>query len=158
MGSVLKIVGLVVAAVMALAVAWFVGMRNKNSPVVSVQRKVNRALFNPRQMATAGTPGAYAAVIRHIGRTSGRAYETPVGAEPTADGFSVALMYGSQSDWLKNVMAAGSATIVHDGVEYPVDRPQLVAFEDAAQDFPADDLRSLRLFGVKQVLRVRLAQ
>lgn len=157
MGRVLGIVGLVVGALLAVALAWLLGMRNKGSAVVAAQRKVNRAVFNPRQMETAGTPGAYAAVIRHTGRSSGRSYETPVGAEPTDDGFSIALMYGSKSDWLQNVLAAGSATIVHDGRTYPVDHPELVPFSDATGDFPAEGLRALRLFGVKQVLRVRRA-
>lgn len=157
MGKVMGVVGLLVGAVLAVALAWLLGMRNKTSAVVAAQRKINRSVFNPRQMESAGTPGAYAAVIRHTGRTSGRPYETPVGAEPTADGFSIALMYGSRSDWLRNVLSAGSATIVHDGQEYPVDSPELVPFTDATADFPAEDLRALRLFGVKEVLRVRRA-
>ena len=41
-------------------------------------RRFNRAFGNPHQMKTAGTPGAYASVIRHVGRKTGRSYETPV--------------------------------------------------------------------------------
>ena len=52
-------------------------------------------------MRTAGTPGAYAAIIRNRGRISGRDYETPVGAVPIDDGFLVALPYGSRASWLQ---------------------------------------------------------
>jgi len=38
-------------------------------------------------MKTAGTPGAYAGAITHVGRRSGRVYETPVGPFATDDGF-----------------------------------------------------------------------
>lgn len=75
--------------------------------VLNAVRRVNRAIFNPLQMKSAGTPGAYASVIRHHGRTSGRPYETPVGAVTTDDGFVIVLVYGSNTDWLKNCSPAG---------------------------------------------------
>jgi deazaflavin-dependent oxidoreductase (nitroreductase family) len=110
--------------------------------------------MNPRQMKTAGTPGAYASVIRHEGRTSGRPYETPVGAFVTDDGFVIALPYGSDPDWLKNVMAAGSATLVHEGGTYRVERPELVPTSAAAPYLPVKEQRNLRMFAVDQCLRV----
>jgi hypothetical protein len=57
---------------------WFLGMRGKWPVVLDFQRKVNRRVFNPRQMRSAGTSGAYAGIVRHVGRSSGRPYETPV--------------------------------------------------------------------------------
>jgi hypothetical protein len=125
--------------------------------VVAMQRRVNRAVVNPRQLATAGRPGAYASVIVHTGRTCGRVYHTPVGAERTADGFMIALVYGSGTDWLKNVLSAGSATIVHEGVSYEVDSPQVVPLADIVGDLPPGTSRSLRLFGVTEALTLRLA-
>lgn len=101
-------------------------------------------------LRTAGTPGSEAAVIRHSGRTSGRSYQTPVGAEPTEDGFVVALVYGSRSDWLRNVLASGSATVVHQGVANPVDRPEVVPFDSVACHFP--DARAIRTFGVTEAV------
>ena len=38
-------------------------------------------------MKTARTPGAYAGAITHVGRRSGRVYETPVGPFAADDGF-----------------------------------------------------------------------
>jgi deazaflavin-dependent oxidoreductase (nitroreductase family) len=140
---------------LTLAAGWLFGMRNKGSFVVRAQRRVNKAVFNPTQMQTAGRPGAYAAVVRHTGRTSGRTYETPVGAEPTDDGFVIALVYGRESDWLKNVLAAESATIVHEGREFEVECPVVVPIGTAIGDFPADSRGSLRLVGVTDCLRLR---
>lgn len=153
MGRVVTVVGVAVVGMVALALAWFLGMRNKQSVVVAAQRRINRAVVNPRQLQTAGAPGSSADVVRHTGRTSGRTYETPVGAEPTEDGFVVALVYGPRSDWLKNVLASGSATIVHDGVVSDVDRPEVVPFDTVAHHFP--DQAAIRLFGVTQALRLR---
>ena len=106
-------------------------------------------------MRSAGTPGAYAAVIRHRGRVSGRPYETPVGAVATDDGFVIALVYGSRTNWLQNVLASGSATIVHEGQTYQVDRPEIVPMQTVETHFTAGDQRGFRRFAVDQALRVR---
>ena len=142
-------------ALVTILIVFLVGMRAKSPPVLKAVRKFNRAVSNPRQMESAGTPGAYASVIRHSGRTSGRSYETPVGAVATDDGFVITLPYGSQADWLKNVLASGSAAIVNEGHTYRVDQPEIIPIEAAAADFPPRDQRSHRLFAVDQGLRVR---
>jgi len=149
------VVGLVLT-LLVLGAVFLIGMRTKSPRVLGAIRRFNRAFTNPRAMKDAGTPGAYASVIRHVGRTSGRPYETPVGAFATDDGFVIALPYGSDPDWLKNVIASGSATIVHEGETARVDRPELVATPEVAPFLPDKELRNLRLFAVDQCLRVRL--
>ena len=134
------------------------GMRSKSPVVLNAVRRFNRSVSNPRQMATAGTPGAYASVIRHVGRTSGREYETPIGAIATQDGFVVALPYGTRADWLKNLFASGSATAVNEGSIYRIDQPEVVPMGEAIDDFPSNERRMLRVFGVDECLRVRRTQ
>jgi len=150
------VVGLVLVF-LVLGAVFLIGMRTKSPRVLGAVRRFNRAFTNPRAMKDAGTPGAYASVIRHVGRTSGRPYETPVGAFATDDGFVIALPYGSDPDWLKNVIASGSATIVHEGETARVDRPELVATPEVASYLPAKERRNLRWFAVNQCLRVRRA-
>jgi deazaflavin-dependent oxidoreductase (nitroreductase family) len=154
-GWIAAVVGVLVLVLLGLAALFMLGMRRKSPFVLRTVRRVNRAFFNPRQMRSAGTPGAYAAIVRHVGRRSGRPYETPVGAFATDDGFVIALPYGSDPDWLKNVMASGSATVVHEGGTYRVDRPELIPTGDAAPYLPEKELRTLRMFAVDQCLRVR---
>jgi deazaflavin-dependent oxidoreductase (nitroreductase family) len=152
---------LVVALLVVLVVlgtVFLVGMRTNARPVLRAVRRFNRAFVNPHAMKKAGTPGVRASIVRHVGRTSGRTYETPVEAFATDDGFLVALPYGPDTDWLKNVLASGSATIVDDGSTYLVDQPQLVPTAVAAPDLPANEQRTLRLFAVEQCLRVRRAE
>ena len=144
-----------VFVLVVIVVVFFVGMRTGSPFVRDMVRRLNRAWSNPYQMKTAGTPGAYASVIRHVGRTTGRSYETPVVPFLTDDGFVIALPYGSGTDWLKNVVASGSATIVHEGNTYLVDRPELVPVALAAPYLPAKEQRSLRRFAVGGCLRVR---
>ena len=139
----------------AAAIAFMLGMRARSRPLLDAVRRFNRAVSNPRQMRSAGTPGAYASVIRHTGRTSGRPYATPVGAVATEDGFVIALVYGWNTDWLQNVLASGSATLVHEGHTFRVDHPEVLPIEAAAAYLSASDRRLHRWFGINQCLRVR---
>jgi deazaflavin-dependent oxidoreductase (nitroreductase family) len=66
-----------------------------------------------------------AAQIRHVGRRSGRPYVTPAGARLAGDTFVIPLTFGNQSDWSRNVRAAGGCSIRLNGVDYRADRPQL---------------------------------
>ena len=157
-GSIAVVIAVIVVLLVVIGSLFLIGMRTKSPLVLGAVRRFNRAFMNPRQMKTAGTAGAYASVIRHVGRTSGRPYETPVGAFATDDGFVIALPYGSDPDWLKNVLASGSAVLVHEGGTYRVDRPELIPTTAAAPYLPVKEQRNLRMFAVDQCLRVRTAE
>ena len=154
-GTIATLVLVTVLVLVAIGVVFFVGMRTGSPFVRDMVRRFNRALGNPYQMKTAGTPGAYASVIQHVGRTTGRPYATPMVPFPTDDGFVIALPYGSGTDWLKNTLASGSATIVDEGSTCRVDQPELVPTAVAAPHLPRKEQRNLRLFAVDQCLRVR---
>ena len=149
------LIGAVFIALLSVLIVFLVGMRKKYPPVLDAVRKFNRAVANPRQMESAGTEGAYASVIRHTGRKSGKPFETPVGVLATNGEFIITLPYGVNADWLKNVLASGSATIVNEGNAYEVDQPEIVPTDAVAAHFPPRELRTLRLFGVDQCLRLR---
>jgi deazaflavin-dependent oxidoreductase (nitroreductase family) len=139
------------AVSLALLVA---GMRWKLPAVLDIVRRLNRSLTNPRVMRTAGTDATQTSVIAHVGRTSGRAYETPVDTIPAETGLLIALPYGTRADWVRNVLASGSATVVTHGRRFDVDRPTIVATADVEGQIPAKTLRTLRLFGVNQCLHL----
>ena len=130
------------------------GMRWKLPAVLDIVRRLNRSLTNPRVMRTAGTDATQTSVIQHTGRTSGRVYETPVDTIPAKTGFLIALPYGARADWVRNVLASGSATVVTRGERVDVDRPSIVATADVEGQIPAKTLRTLRLFGVNQCLHL----
>ena len=50
-------------------------------------------------------------VVTNVGRKSGRLYETPVNVFREPDGFLIALTYGRDSGWVKNVLAAGGCQL-----------------------------------------------
>jgi deazaflavin-dependent oxidoreductase (nitroreductase family) len=76
--------------------------------------RFNRRFLNRLTLRVAGyLPGF--AIVSHVGRKSGRVYRTPVNAFRTDGGYVIALTYGSGSDWVKNVLAAGSCELQERG-------------------------------------------
>jgi deazaflavin-dependent oxidoreductase (nitroreductase family) len=151
------VLGGLVLAVVVVGLVWFVGMRTKFRPVIDLQRRVNRRYINPRQMRSAGQLGAYAGVVHHVGRTSGRTYDTPVVPYPGDDGFVIVLPYGTRPDWVRNVLAAGSATIELEGRTHRVVDPVVLPIAESPVEFPASEARSHRTMGVTQCLAVHSA-
>jgi len=68
-------------------------------------------------------------VVVHTGRKSHRLYRTPVNVFPHRGGYAIALTYGPQSDWVRNVLAAGGCTLVTRGRTWRLTHPHL--FHDA---------------------------
>ena len=149
-----KLTGTLLFAVTVIGIVFVVGMRAKSPPVLNTVRRISRAA-KPMVLKTAGQPGNSTSVIRHVGRSSGREYETPVSALSADGGFLIALPYGPNTDWLKNVLASGAATIVDQGTTYTVDHPEVVPLSEAEPELPPDTLRPLHLFRVEACLRVR---
>jgi deazaflavin-dependent oxidoreductase (nitroreductase family) len=73
------------------------------------------------------------ATVVHTGRRSGREYRTPVLAfgDADRDGYLIALTYGPDVDWLKNVMAGGGCRLEVRGAVVELVDPVLVDGEAA---------------------------
>ena len=74
--------------------------------------------LNPLTLRFARSGSGPFAIVRHVGRRSGKQYETPIIARPTEDGFIIELTYGYEVDWHKNVLAAGGCTLLWHGREF----------------------------------------
>jgi hypothetical protein len=62
-------------------------------------------------------------ILTHVGRKSGRADRTPVNVFRTPEGFLIALTYGRESQWVRNVLAAGKCELETQGVRYRLSAP-----------------------------------
>ena len=71
-----------------------------------------------------------------MGRTSGREYRNPVSAYPLGDGFVIAVLYGTKSQWVRNVMAAGQFALQTKGRDYRLERPEIIPAAQALTAFP----------------------
>jgi len=113
-----------------------------------VKRRFLRLLgrtLNPRTLAAARRGRGPFSLVRHIGRKSGRTYETPLILATVEGGFVAELTYGPEVDWYRNIVAAGRCTVVVKGVEHEIDR---------IEPYPAE--AGIRAFGYPAALVLRL--
>jgi deazaflavin-dependent oxidoreductase (nitroreductase family) len=88
--------------------------------------RFNKRVTNRVQLRWAHLLPAYG-ILEHVGRTSGLAYRTPLNVFRAPGGFVVLIGYGTQSDWLRNVLAAGGGEVTYRRKRYVVSEPQLLA-------------------------------
>ena len=98
--------------------------------------------------------------IRHVGRRSGKAYVTPVSARLFGEVALVPLTFGNESDWARNVRAAGGCALRLDGVDYIATDPEFLGRTQAsrllATGFKPHERAMMRLLGIKQFMRLRV--
>ena len=115
-------------------------------PVPKVVGRWNKAGLNrlTRHIAP-WMPGL--GVVIHQGRRSGRRYETPVNVFSTGDGYVLALTYGPDTDWVKNVLAAGGCELHTRGQIIQLGSPRLFHDETRSSIRPLERqvLRTLRV-------------
>jgi deazaflavin-dependent oxidoreductase (nitroreductase family) len=101
--------------------------------------------FNPLTRRIAQSSFGPFAIIRHVGRRSGKQYETPIIVRPIENGFMIELTYGPDVDWYKNVLAASGCTVLWHRQEYVITRIKPVDTETGMSAFPLVMRTFLRL-------------
>ncbi len=78
----------------------------------------------------AGGEASEIGTLEHLGRRSGIRRLTPVHPEPTADGFRILVPLGPNSQWARNVLAAGHCRLQLRDVVYDLDEPAMIPAGD----------------------------
>ncbi len=110
--------------------------------------------LNPLTRRIAHAPFGPFAVVRHVGRRSGKVYETPIIVAPVKDGFVIELTYGYDVDWHKNVLAAGGCTLIWHGKEHVIDKIEPIDTDTGRAAFPLPARLILRLTGRRHFERM----
>ena len=118
-------------------------------------RAFNKYYFNRLVHRFAGVSRTPFALIRHIGRRSGKPYETPIIVMPLDNGFVIALTYGPGVDWYRNVQAAGKATLLWHNKEYALKQPEPMDVKAGLAAFPPPFRQILGLLGTQHFVRMR---
>jgi deazaflavin-dependent oxidoreductase (nitroreductase family) len=98
--------------------------------------KLSRGVARFNKRVTNRIQGLYAwlvppwAVILHRGRRSGRQYRTPLFAFRRGRTLVIALLYGEESEWLRN-LHAGGGHVIRGGRTFVVGAPEVVATREA---------------------------
>jgi len=91
--------------------------------------RINKRVFNPIEIRRGKRP-----VLIHVGRSSGTVYQTPLDAHRHKRGYVLVVRYGPGSDWVRNILAAGTATLRVDGREHRLELPRLVSQQEAVDE------------------------
>ncbi len=116
-------------------------------PVPRPLRKVGRTV-NPFIVPTARRVPPLA-VIHHVGRRSGRSYETPVMAFPTPEGWVVALVYGDDVQWLQNARGPAGVALTRSGQRHQVSQVRHLDAGAGAPLMPAWARAVMRPAGIR---------
>jgi deazaflavin-dependent oxidoreductase (nitroreductase family) len=110
---------------------------------MAVKEKIRKAIglllkhtLNPLTRRLAHSSFGPFSIIQHVGRRSGKQYETPIIVAPAANGFIIELTYGPDVDWYKNVQAAGGCTIIWHGNHYVIDKIEPMDSDIGRSAFP----------------------
>ncbi len=121
-------------------------------------RTFNKHILNPLLGRIARSAHGPFAIVRHTGRKSGKTYETTIIVFPTADGFVIALTYGPDVDWYRNVVAAGRCTVLWHQREYPIDAITPISLEQAAPLLRQPERTILKLVQTTHFARLHFSQ
>jgi deazaflavin-dependent oxidoreductase (nitroreductase family) len=86
-------------------------------------------------------------LVRHVGRKSGRTYETPVILIKVPAGFIAELTYGESANWYRNIVAADGCVVVHHGHEYRINHIEPCSAERGRKAYPAPFRQILKAAG-----------
>lgn len=123
--------------------------KNNRRLRVFVKHFVNPVLRN----LTRSSRGPFA-LLRHVGRRSGKTYETPIMVFRLEDGFVIVLTYGRQVDWLRNLQAADQGSLRWHKREYVFQKPVFIDAKTAELALPPLIKRVLRLRGVHEFVKL----
>jgi len=95
------------------------------------------------------------ALVRHVGRKSGRQYETPIIVQPVDGGFVIELTYGPEVDWYRNVVAANGCRILFHGTEHVIEGLEPLDAAEGIAAFTPFQQRILRLLRRTHFVKLR---
>jgi deazaflavin-dependent oxidoreductase (nitroreductase family) len=112
-------------------------------------------IINPATRLFAGLMPGFG-LLTYRGRKTGRVYHLPINVFRRGDQYIFALTYGSDSQWVKNVLAAGGCQIRTRGRDVRLVNPELIV--DPARRFMPRPLRLIgSLGGMSEFVRMRAA-
>ena len=94
-------------------------------------------------------------LVEHVGRRSGRHYETPVAMLDAGDRIVIPVPFGLGTQWVQNVLAAGGATLHRHGAHIAVTDVRTIQWPEV-RPLVRQPLRAIvRLTRIRDMVSVR---
>ena len=121
-------------------------------PLPRALARFNRLVTNRVTGGIAGVLPGFAIVV-HRGRRTGREYRTPVNAFHRPGGYVIAMTYGPDSQWVRNVLAQGGCVLRVRGRRVEVGGARMV-HDPSRRAVPAPVRPILSALGVDDFLEL----
>lgn len=132
-------------------------MTGKNGLLTRFRNRIryfNKHFLNKLLGRLAGASHTPFAMILHRGRKSGQPYQTPIIVAPAEKGFVIALTYGPEVDWYRNVLSAGQCKLLWHGQEIKINKIEPINPQDAKPFLPGFEKIVLGLLGIKDFAKM----
>ena len=120
-------------------------------------RYVAKHVINRLTSRNAGSAKSPFAILRHVGRRSGKAFETPIMVAPLGEDFVLALTYGPKVDWYRNLQANGKGTLIWHGKAYTIEKLEPLDRSIGLSAHPLHERVILRMLNVQNFVRVKVS-
>jgi len=144
-------IALAVTLLLAILLAPILLIRFRKRWVATFNRAVTNRITS---RFAARLPGF--GILTHVGRKSGTLYDTPVNVFQAPEGFLIALTYGRESEWVKNVLAAGGCNLETRDVVYQLSAP-IIVHDPTRRRFPLFVRMVLRLIGANDFMQLSIS-
>lgn len=124
----------------------------------AVVRRIVTRVVNPviLGLGLAGGERSMFGVITHVGRTSGRRLQNPILPHVAGDVVLIPLSYGTEVNWVQNVLAAGSADLRFRNRSLHLVEPVIVTLDDVLRILPDGADRAYGRMRMRAFLRLRV--
>lgn len=119
--------------------------------VARMNRRVTNRVLGP---LVTRLPGF--ATLIHEGRKTGKTYRTPLNVFRRPSGYVIALTYGPETEWVRNVLASGHCRIEMRGSVHELAQPRLI-HDESRRPVPRLVRIPLRLMRVNDFLELSFA-
>lgn len=131
--------------------------KSRNPRVVGWLTSYHKHVTNPVMVRFFSGRSAHSALLHHVGRRSGKTYATPLTAHRAEDTIIVPLPYGTETDWVRNLQAAGQGVVELESRSFTVDEPEVVPIDQVMALLPPFVVRIVRMHETKYALRLHVA-
>lgn len=150
------IVGVIVVEQVFETALMLWAFKSRNPRVVGWLTSYHKHVTNPVWVRFFAGRSASSALLHHVGRRSGTAYKTPLTAHRSDDTVIIPLPYGTETDWLRNLQAAGEGVVELDGRSFSVDEPEVVPVDQVMPLLPPLLVRIVHLHETENALRLHV--
>ncbi|MEN8234872.1 MAG: nitroreductase family deazaflavin-dependent oxidoreductase [Actinomycetota bacterium] len=131
--------------------------KGRNPRVLGWLTSYHKHVTNPVMVRFFSGRSARNALLHHVGRRSGKPYATPLTAHRSEDTIIVPLPYGTETDWLRNLQAAGQGVVELESRSFTVEEPEVVLIDEVMALLPPFVVRIVRMHEIKHALRLHVA-